>query len=163
MTDDLIKRLRQHDGHLGLLVEEAADEIESLQAQVTIAQRSNGFQLLSGAAQRALPEKLTGEIACILEDCGPPDRQSPEALAELIRHYQPTWDRIRVALTSIPAEPAQGARDAVIEECAAVAQRWADEASEFKNEPRCELQHNVCRNLAQAIRNLSALNSFNGG
>jgi hypothetical protein len=29
-TDDLIRRLRQHDGFLGNLVEEAADEIERL-------------------------------------------------------------------------------------------------------------------------------------
>jgi hypothetical protein len=46
-------------------------------------------------------------------------------------------------------------RNEIIEECAAVAQRWADDAAEFKSNPKCELQHNVCRNLAQAIRNLA--------
>lgn len=47
-------------------------------------------------------------------------------------------------------------REEIIEECAAVAQRWADDAYEFRDNPRCEVQHNVCRNLAQAIRNLAS-------
>ena len=35
-TDDLVRRLREHDGHLGYLVEEAADEIERLRATVRL-------------------------------------------------------------------------------------------------------------------------------
>jgi hypothetical protein len=57
-------------------------------------------------AQASLPTKLPGELACILEDCGPPEMQSPEALAELIRNYQPTWDRILSALSSTDRAPA---------------------------------------------------------
>jgi hypothetical protein len=55
---------------------------------------------MNESKQAMLPLKLTGELACILEDCGPPEMQSPEALAELIRHYQATWDRILSALSS---------------------------------------------------------------
>jgi hypothetical protein len=62
---------------------------------------------LAFAEPQTLPVKLTGEIACILEDCSPPDKQTPEAVAALIEGYQPTWDRIRSALTRSQAESAQ--------------------------------------------------------
>lgn len=48
----------------------------------------------------------------------------------------------------------EDARAKAIEEAAALMQRWSDEAGEFKNSPRCELQMNVCRNAATAIRNI---------
>lgn len=49
----------------------------------------------------------------------------------------------------------QRVREQTIEECAALAQRWADEAKEFATEGRCQIQANVCRNLAQALRNMA--------
>jgi hypothetical protein len=61
---------------------------------------------------QTLPVKLTGEIACILEDCSPPDKQTPEAVAALIEGYQPTWDRIRSALTRSQAVSAPLASNA---------------------------------------------------
>ena len=46
VSADLIRRLRQHDGHLGHLVEEAADEIERLrEALHQIAQWSEAYPL----------------------------------------------------------------------------------------------------------------------
>jgi hypothetical protein len=43
------------------------------------------------------------------------------------------------------------------EECAALMQRWSDDAAEFsKDNERCQIQANVCRNAAVAIRNLSS-------
>jgi hypothetical protein len=48
----------------------------------------------------------------------------------------------------------QARRDA-IEECANLMQRWSDEAAEIKDSDRCTLQANLCRNAAQAIRNLA--------
>lgn len=50
-----------------------------------------------------------------------------------------------------------GARAAAIDECAKLLERWRDEAKEFAaSSPRCEIQMNVCRNAAVAIRNLAA-------
>lgn len=46
-----------------------------------------------------------------------------------------------------------------IEKCTALAQRWSDEAAEFKDSERCVIQANVCRNLAVAIRNLARTSS----
>lgn len=48
----------------------------------------------------------------------------------------------------------ESARAKAIEECAALMQRWSDEAGEFKDSTRCELQMNVCSNAATAIRNI---------
>lgn len=61
-----------------------------------------------------------------------------------------------------PRVPSPGAtsgqnteREQAFEECAALLQRWADDAGEFINSERCRVQHNVCRNAAIAIRNLA--------
>ncbi len=51
---------------------------------------------------------------------------------------------------------AQNARHEAFMEAAAIAQRWADEAAEF-HDARSETMQNVCRNLAQAIRNRVSL------
>jgi hypothetical protein len=59
----------------------------------------------------------------------------------------------RLAAT-VKVRPPETIRNHIIEECAAVAQRWSDEAAEF-NDPRSEVQANVCRNLAKAIRGLA--------
>lgn len=42
-----------------------------------------------------LPEQITGEIACILENCSGPEHQSEEALACLMQGYQSTWEQLR--------------------------------------------------------------------
>jgi hypothetical protein len=42
-----------------------------------------------------LPEQITGEIACILENCSGPEHQSEEALAFLMQSYQSTWEQLR--------------------------------------------------------------------
>jgi hypothetical protein len=47
----------------------------------------------------------------------------------------------------------ESARHNAIEDCAALAQRWSDEAAEFKDSERCKIQANVCRNIAVALRN----------
>ncbi len=61
-----------------------------------------------------LPVILTGEIACILEDCSPPENQTPGAVAELIKDYQPTWDRICAALRfTTPAQSPDAVRRAL--------------------------------------------------
>jgi hypothetical protein len=57
------------------------------------------------------------------------------------------WDKV--------IEARNDERRKTIEECANLMQRWADEAAEVKNSDRCALQANVCRNAAQAIRNLA--------
>jgi hypothetical protein len=59
------------------------------------------------AQSRSLPERLTGELACILENCDPQANQTPEAVAALIESYQPTWDKILAALA-----PGNGAVEA---------------------------------------------------
>lgn len=49
----------------------------------------------------------------------------------------------------------EAVRREAIEQCAEVAERWAKDAAEFRNEPRCQLQENVCRNLAITLRNMA--------
>ncbi len=56
---------------------------------------------------------------------------------------------------------AQNARHEAFMEAAAIAQRWADEAAEF-HDARSETMQNVCRNLAQAIRNQEPVNTIAG-
>lgn len=56
----------------------------------------------------------------------------------------------------------QARRDA-IQECVALLQRWSDEAAEFIDSERCTIQANVCRNAAQAIRNLALPSNQRGG
>jgi hypothetical protein len=62
----------------------------------------DALRLPDVAQSVVMPLKLTGEIACILEDCSPPDKQTPEAVAALIEGYQPTWDAILAALAAQP-------------------------------------------------------------
>jgi hypothetical protein len=45
-----------------------------------------------------LPEQITAEIACILENCSGPEHQSEEALACLMQGYQSTWEQLREVL-----------------------------------------------------------------
>lgn len=45
-----------------------------------------------------LPERITGEIACILENCDGPEHQSGVALACLMQGYQSTWEQLREVL-----------------------------------------------------------------
>lgn len=61
---------------------------EGLRASLTTA---------SGEAARALilPERITPEIACILEDCSGPEHQSEISLAALMEGYEPTWEQLR--------------------------------------------------------------------
>ena len=55
---------------------------------------------------RLVPEKLTREMACALEDCAPPDawvNGDPHgAIDQLLREYQPEWDRVLTA-SPVPA------------------------------------------------------------
>lgn len=46
------------------------------------------------AAGWNIPEQITPELACILEQCGPPEMQTPEAVSTLVRDYQPIWAEI---------------------------------------------------------------------
>lgn len=60
-------------------------------------------------------------------------------------------------LIDTESEPlAGGLCSRTIEECAKLLQRWSDDAAEFSGgSVRCEVQANVCRNAARAIRNLA--------
>ena len=46
------------------------------------------------AAGWNIPKQITPELACILENCDASENQSPEAVAELVRGYQPIWAKI---------------------------------------------------------------------
>jgi hypothetical protein len=67
------------------------------------------------------------------------------------------WCQKAGTLSPLPRPAPQDARKAAIEECAALMQRWSSEAAEFADSDRCRLQANLCRNAAQAIRNLASL------
>jgi hypothetical protein len=95
----------------GELALEAVQIIEALHLKTFGTDRVNAIRELAARSvpfapqvatgeREAIPRELTGEIACILEDCSPPDKQTPEAVAALIEGYQPTWDRILAALAS---------------------------------------------------------------
>jgi hypothetical protein len=56
---------------------------------------------VSCAAREALPEEITPEIACILEQCDPPEKQTPEAVGALMLGYAQTWADLRAALATI--------------------------------------------------------------
>lgn len=60
------------------------------------------IERLRGVAQNpVMPAKLTGELACIIECCDPPEHQTDEAVERLIFDYQPMWDRLRAALVPL--------------------------------------------------------------
>ncbi len=94
--------------------------------------------------------RLLTKIADLVDDedaCEPLDdaiRYANEALAILAPS----------SLSSAPRAGVQSERDAAIDECADMMQRWANDAAEFVDSDRCKLQHNVCRSASVALRNL---------
>lgn len=75
-----------------------------------------------------LPSKLTAEMACILEDCGPSENQKDSALAALIEMYQPMWDRL-IAVASVRSAPQRGDAAASLQKTQTTPQRESREES----------------------------------
>ncbi|WP_416192968.1 hypothetical protein [Nitrobacter sp. TKz-YC01] len=73
------------------------------------------------AAGWDIPDQITPELACIMENCDGPEMQTGEAVAALVRGYQPTWTKIVAALSRQPAaaetNASAEARLMVIDEC----------------------------------------------
>jgi hypothetical protein len=94
---------------------------------------------------------MAADIAQIIQDGWYAGRSSVEVTEEILREFDTS------PVTSTPAEPAQRARDAVIEECARVCEsgEWVGYAN----------QHSPTKSCAMAIRDLkgSTVTSTDGG
>lgn len=86
-----------------------------------------------------LPIKLTPEIACALENCAPPDRQTPDALQALVEDYAQTWAKVCAlaapAATLASAPPAPQPALPSEEEIALAIYRALEPAYEEQTEP----------------------------
>lgn len=74
---------------------------EQLYRRMITADRIWYEPVASPAQNPVMPAKLTGELACIIECCDPPEHQTDEAVERLIFDYQPMWDRLRAALVPL--------------------------------------------------------------
>ena len=70
---------------------------------------STDFKKMSDAMQHTkgmdaeglviVPKEITPAIACALEMCGPPESQTPEALAQLVEDYRVQWSHVIASAT----------------------------------------------------------------
>lgn len=74
-----------------------------------------------------LPRILTGEMACILEDCDGPENQKPAAVKALIEMYRPMWDKL-CALSQPPAATGDPDFAVTAEQARTAAQKVLDDA-----------------------------------
>ncbi len=76
-------------------VEELIVEIMTRDEDTFLPQRCENFMAgLENAGYVFVPKELTPAIACALKMCSPPEAQSPEAVAQLVKDYTTVWWRV---------------------------------------------------------------------
>lgn len=105
ITEDMVERINRagsiwlveagEDELLMMATAERLSDEDRVALTAALAGQSEAAQARKG--WKLVPVELTPEIACALEMCGPPETQTPEAVAALVKDYSETWSHVLAA------------------------------------------------------------------